>query len=131
MDGTNAGAESEGGLLVETLPRSLRAGLIIDYTRRQRLGPERNVIPEPEGGADQCDFTAKSLRRDIKGIGGNETTRGDERALAQIERLGETKRVDQVGRIAQPARPNLRGRDLDVTDGKDGADFVMLRYLAG
>src|SRR5437867_929623 len=128
MHQTGARAEGEKRLLQPALQRGQR--LIFDYPGRERFRTERQEVAEPNRAAGQLDFAAKHSGSEIERGVTDKTARRDQRAVAQIERLSETERVNEIGGLTEKLIVDGGAGDLDVTRGKNQTGLVLPGKLA-
>src|ERR1043166_5651173 len=123
-----ARAKGEKRLLKPALQR--RHCLIFDYPGRERFRTEWQKVAEPNRAARQLDFTAENSGSEIESRISDKAARRDQWTVAQIERLSEAERVNEIGGLTEKLVVDGGAGDLDVTRGKDQAGLVLPRKLA-
>ena len=61
MNNAGAGAERDRGLMEPSLERS-SGGLVFHYTRGERLGAKRKIVPNAHRTPDKFNIAAKRVR---------------------------------------------------------------------
>src|SRR3954447_10718143 len=94
------------------------------------LVTEWNKISEPRGAADEIDVGADGARGEIDRVVQDETAARVHFAVAQIKRLGEPDRTDEIRSVAEQYIVDLSAGYIDVALRKDEAHLVLFRDLA-
>ena len=88
-------------------------------------------ISEAGGAPNEIDLAADCARRDIDCVIEHQAAARVHLAVAQIERLGQTDRADEIRCVAEQSRVDIGARHFNMTSGQNQADFVLFRYFPG
>ena len=98
---------------------------------RLRLLADRQEIGDPPGAADEIDVAAERARGEIDGVIDNQPAARVHLAVAQIERLGDADRADEIVRLAEQSGSMSALVISTWRANKHQAELILLRDLAG
>ncbi len=92
---------------------------------------DRLEIGEPRGAPDEIDLAPDRTRGKIDRIIEDQTAARVHFAVAQIERLGQTNRADEIRCAPEKFRIDCGAGDLDMAFVQDEPNLILFRNLSG